>query len=165
MKAGRVSRGRRLSSVQTRSPIVGVSSRWAAISAAGSSRQAARRGFRRRAGAATTASALKLTRVLGGWPELRNRDYVLRCPVARITLEAVAWVALAQTSREAIAGHLGHDRGSRNGGAGRVSADDQLVHGRASAEREAAVHETKLRPLPQGAERPLEAGHVEPPRP
>ena len=44
--------------------------------------------------------------------------------------------------------------------AGRVSADDQLVHGRPSAEREAAVHETKLRPLPQGAERPLEAGHV-----
>jgi len=41
-----------------------------------------------------------------------------------------------------------------------VSADDQLVHGRASAERETAVHETKLRPLPQGAERPLEAGHV-----
>src|SRR3954451_901699 len=30
--------------------------------------------------------------VLGGWPELRNRAYVLRRPVARITLEAVAWV-------------------------------------------------------------------------
>ena len=32
--------------------------------------------------------------------------------------------------------------------------------GASSAEREVAVHETKLRPLPQGAERPLEAGQV-----
>jgi hypothetical protein len=77
-----------------------------------------------------------------------------------MTLEAIAWVALAQTSHEEIAGHLGHVRGGRDGRAGRVPADDQLVHGCPSAEREAAVHETKLRPLPHGAERPLETGHV-----
>ena len=74
MKAVRVSRGRRGSSVQARSLIVGVSSRWAAISAAGSSRQEARRGFRRRAGAATTASAkqraLKLRRCSGVGPSV-----------------------------------------------------------------------------------------------
>ena len=164
MKAVRVSRGRRGSSVQARSAIVGVSSRWAAISAAGSSRQEARRGFRRRAGAATSglgdAADVEAQAVLGGRPELRDRDLVLLRPVALMTLEAVAWVALAQASHEAIAGHLGHDRGGRNGRAGRVSADDPLVHGRSSAEREVAVHETKLRPLPHGAERPLEAGQV-----
>ena len=34
---------------------------------------------------------------------------------------AAGTVALAQTSIEAVAGHLGHGRGGRDGGAGRVS--------------------------------------------
>ena len=164
MKAVRVSRGRRGSSVQARSAIVGVASRWAAISAAGSSRQEARGGFRRGAGAATSASAkqrtLKLRRCSGLGPSFATATLCSCRPVAFMTLEAVAWVALAQASHEAIAGHLGHDRGGRNGRAGRVSADDRLVHGRFGAEREVAVHESKLRPLPKGAERPLEAGQV-----
>jgi hypothetical protein len=39
-------------------------------------------------------------------------------------------------------------------------ASPRTISWRSSAEREAAVHETKLRPFPQGAERPLEASHV-----
>ena len=164
MKAVRVSRGRRGSSVQARSAIVGVSSRWAAISAAGSSRQAARRGFRRRAGAATTTASvrrrkLKVTRCSRVGPSFATASLMLLRPVALVALEAVAWVALAQASHEAIAGRLGHDRGCRDSRAGRVSADDSLVHGRAGAER-IAVDETKLRPLSHCAERPLEAGQV-----
>ena len=41
--------------------------------------------------------------------------------------------------------HVLSGAGGRNGRAGRISVDDQLVHGRSSAEREAAVHDTKLR--------------------
>src|SRR5687768_6373715 len=40
------------------------------------------------------------------------------------------------------------------------SADDRLVRGRSSAERKVTVDESKLRPLAQGAKRPLEAGQV-----
>jgi hypothetical protein len=97
--------------------------------------------------------------VLAARPELRDRGLMLLRPVALVTLEAVACVALAQASHETIAGRLGHDRGCRDGRAGRVSANDPLVHGRAGAER-IAVDETKLRPLSHGAERPLEAGQV-----
>jgi hypothetical protein len=106
------------------------------------------------------AADVEAPAVHGGRPKLRDRDDVLLRPVALIPLEAVTWVACAQASHPAIAGHLGHDRGGRNGRAGRITANDPLVHRRASAEREVAVHETELRPLPHGAERPLEAGHV-----
>src|SRR5688572_9450725 len=97
--------------------------------------------------------------MLGRRPELHECGDVLRFPVALMTLEAIAGVALAQASHEAITGHFGHNRGRRNGRAGSVSAHDALVHGSAGAER-IAVYETKLRPLAQGAESPLEAGQV-----
>ena len=162
MKAARVSRGNRGFSVQTLSPIVGVSSRWAAISGGGHLEPGGTARFPATNGSGDPGlgEPAGASAVLGGRPEFRDRDLVLRRTVALMTLEAVAWVALAQASHEAIASHLGHDRGGRNGRAGRVSVDDQLVYGRSSAEREAAVHETKLRPLPEGAERPLEASNV-----
>ena len=117
MKAVRVSRGRRGSSVQARSVIVGVSSRWAAISAAGSSRQEARRGFRGWSSGDEglgEVAEVEGQAVLAGRPELRDRGLMLFRPVALVTLEAVAWVALAHASHEAIAGHLSHDRGCRD---------------------------------------------------
>jgi hypothetical protein len=73
MKAVRVSRGKRGSSVQTRSAIVGVSSRWAAISAAGISRQEARRGFWRRAETATTGFAMRRALKLRRWSGVAGR--------------------------------------------------------------------------------------------
>jgi hypothetical protein len=108
------------------------------------------------------AAGVEAQAVRGGPPELRDRVHVLRRPVAHMTLEAIARVALTQTSHEAIAGHLGHDRGGRDGRAGSVSLGDPLVHGRRGAKRTASVpvHKTKLRSLPKGAERPLEAGRV-----
>src|SRR5262249_44293978 len=108
------------------------------------------------------AAGTEAQAVLGGRPELHDRGFARLRSVALMTLEAVVWVALAQASHEAVAGYLCHDRGGRNGRARSVSAHDPLVHGRPRAERGGAVpaHETKLRPLPHGAERPLEAGHV-----
>src|SRR5215211_1881863 len=47
------------------------------------------------------AADVEAQAVLGGLPEVPNRDHVLLCPVARIMLEAVAWIALAQTSHQA----------------------------------------------------------------
>jgi hypothetical protein len=139
MKAVRVSWGRRGSSVQAWSAIVGVSSRCAAISAAGSSRQeacAASLGWRSGGdGGLGRVARLEAQAVLGSRPELRYGEPMLRRPVALVTSQAVAWVALVQASHEAIAGRLGHDRGGRNGRARRVSVDDLLVLRRARAER------------------------------
>jgi hypothetical protein len=56
-------------------------------------------------------------------------------------LEAVALVALAQAHHDAVARHLGDDRGGCDGRARPVSAHDQLVHGCLGAERKLSVHE------------------------
>ena len=82
MKAVQVSRGRRGSSVQTGSAIVGVSSRWAAISAAGSSRQKAAVRLLATSWSGDDSlgegASVEGQAVLRGQPELRDCDLLVR---------------------------------------------------------------------------------------
>jgi hypothetical protein len=80
--------------------------------------------------------------------------------VALVTLEAIARVALAHARHEAVACHLGDNRGGCDGRARRVSVHDQLVRGCLGAERKFSVHEAWLCPLARASERPPEAGQV-----
>jgi len=87
-------------------------------------------------------------------PERGECRLMLGRAVADIGRPAIALIALGQAPHEAVARHLGDDRGGGDREREPVAADDG-AHGAGEGRRAVAVDERDLRQSAQGAEREL----------